>query len=92
VSYVITITQVETVKATVRGQWTVVNERPYTNSEMNDAYTTKEGDPPLKREYGYAPDREGEKEVFTKLFEQTLDQIDLPAIIIAANNIKGGVA
>jgi len=73
-SYRIVIEKIEVVEEMERGQHTVIGEEPV--ADRTD----------YRKVYGYAPDRLTKKERTTKLFEQTLDEIDIPKFVIAANS------
>lgn len=92
--YKITITKVESVELIERGEWTIVEERPWTEEELGVERSAKYGDwqeflkqNPLKEVYGYAQGRSAIKEVETEVLKQTVETLDLSAVIKAINGI-----
>lgn len=87
--YEITIKEIKSVTKVERGEHTVIEERPYTQKELDDAnafyreHSAKE----IKRIYGYAPDREVTSEVTSEIIKQRVESIDLVAVIKAINGI-----
>lgn len=90
-AYKITISKIETVTKIKRGEYCVVNERLITQAEIDEAnYHDKQtllSDKgfPMKREYGYPGNVEYTENVDTKVFEQTVDALDVKAVIGAIN-------
>lgn len=92
--YKITITKIETVQSTEQGDYTIIDKRPWTEKELDEEKSRAYGDGksfleknPLKEIRGYAPARSVEKAVETKVLKQTIEQLDLPAVIKAINNL-----
>jgi hypothetical protein len=90
--YVVTIKEIEDVPHTERGSWTVIDKRPWTTHEMAEEsglHNTDRflKDNPLKEVLGYAPDRETRKIVETELLRQTVETLDLAAVIKAVNGL-----
>lgn len=85
----ITIKEIKTVTKLVRGEHTVIDERPYTDDELSDCgmYRAAGKDGETKRVYGYAPDREEDVKIDREIFSQTVEDLDLPAVIKAINKI-----
>lgn len=93
-SYKITITKVETNAVTKRGDFTTVEKRPWTEKELNEEMSSHYGDRatfleknPLKPVLDYAPSWQGIETVETKVLEQTVETLDLAAVIKAINNL-----
>lgn len=90
--YEITITKVEEVTVTKNGPWTVVDTVPWTTSNMGDE-TLYGGVQqflecnPLKEIKGYAPSVQVTETVRTEVLKQSVDQLDLAAVIKAVNNL-----
>lgn len=92
-SYLITITKIETTTKTENGPWTVIDRRPWTDEELAKA-TPFYGDKgeflktnPLKEVQGYAPNREVQSTKDTQIFTQKVEELDLAAVIKAINGI-----
>jgi len=92
--YKITITRIDERKTTKRGQWTVVDKRPWKEAELDkdgvfsenrEHFLQKE---PLKEVFGYTPDVEAAEVVTTTLLEQTVENLDLVDVIKAVNGIQ----
>ncbi len=95
-SYKITITRTDHVKGTERGPYTVIARVPWTDADFkgsasgyqaNGGVLEKE---PLREIRDYAPSFEVVKPVDTQLLAQTVDELDLVAVIKAINGIQGG--
>lgn len=91
-SYKIIITRIEQEKQEKDGEWTVIDNRPWTEKELAESarYSREEEfakTTPLKEIRGYAPPREVIVNVDVKVLEQTVDTLDLAAVIKAINNI-----
>jgi len=85
-SLTITIKEVKTVTKVVRGEHTVIDQKQekkeYPNiGDSGDSHTI------MKNVYGYAPDREEEVIIETKIFEQTVDSMNLQDVIRAINGL-----
>lgn len=90
--YHVTLTKVEYRTVTRKGEWGTVDERPWTQKELDDnakAYNQQDflEKNPLKKVYGYKPDIADVEPKETKVLEQTLEDIDLPAVIKALNGL-----
>jgi hypothetical protein len=94
-AFKITITRVEEKTVTRRGEHKLLEKRPWTQAELSDerGYAFREDrskfldGTPLKEIYGYAPSFEATETVEVKLLEQTVEAIDLAAVIKAINNL-----
>ena len=87
--YKITIEKVTQNKKLVKGDWVIVDQRPYTNADMKDSFSGTSYEGKTKSVYGYLEDKEVEVDSTIKVLEQTVDDIDLVSVIKAINNIKG---
>lgn len=92
--YKITITKVEEVEAKEDGQWTIVEKRPWTEKELGNAISSAYGDGkefvasnPLKEVRDYAPARVVSKQIETEVLKQTVESLDLAAVIKAVNGL-----
>lgn len=90
--YKIVITKVATAKEIRRGEWTVVENRPWTSAEIAaaaEAYVPKSfvEKTPTKAIYGYTPEREATVQTEIEVLKQTVDALDLAAVIKAVNNL-----
>lgn len=92
--YKITITKIEERTVTKRGEFTLVNERPWTEEELNKEMASHYGDRqeflkdnPLKKIRDYAPSWQGIEQVETEVLKQTVETLDLAAVIKAVNGI-----
>lgn len=91
--YKITITKTTERKTTMRGDYAVIDERPWTAKELSeerDNFQSTESfleRTPLRKVYGYQPDYEATETVETEVLKQTVDDLDLPAVIKAVNRI-----
>jgi hypothetical protein len=90
-SYKITITKLESIEVTRKGDWCVVDKRPWTEAELGEEVANHYGNKagfleknPLKEVRDYAPSWKG---VETKVLEQTVENIDLAAVIKAVNGL-----
>lgn len=93
-SYQITIKKIEQVKVTRRGEYGVIDKRPWTDQElaeeMSSMYRGKEQfleKNPLRQVMGYQPNREEVEDKETKVLEQTVESLDLAAVIKAVNGL-----
>lgn len=82
-SYEITITKTETQRIWCGGEWTTIEERPLTEKEAANTFTT--GRSQLKTIYGYTPKIVKYEPVTNEIYKQTIPEIDLPAVIRAVN-------
>lgn len=91
--YSIVITKIEEKTVTKHGEYNTIDERPWTNEDFNkdkSAYQKPEvflAANPLKRIFGYAPSWEGVEIEETQLLKQTVDELDLTAVIKAINGL-----
>jgi len=89
-SYEIIIKRKETKPVRKRGEHTVIEKVPWTDAEIEkrseNYYNTREMDP-MRLVYGYAPDYDGLETVETELLKQTVDELDLSAVIKAINGL-----
>ena len=90
--YEIKITKIESVRETRQGQWTVVNKVPWTRESIDgemlygslEKFLEKS---PLKEVFGYADPTERVTEEKTEILAQTVDTLDIPAVIKAINGL-----
>jgi hypothetical protein len=92
IKYKITITKIETVETKVANHWVVLDKRPWTDKDFEDRSTRYDGHSffdktPLKEVMGYAPEKTVSEQVKTKVLIQTVDDLDLPAVIKAINKL-----
>lgn len=90
--YEITIKEVGQVTQMVKGVWEVVENRPWTAKELHDsAQYSHESDftdkHPLKEVRAYTPDRETIVNVDKEIYRQSVDELDLAAVIKAVNKL-----
>lgn len=92
--YKVTIEEIEEVEVTERGEHTVIDERPWTESEVKEEnrFGTQSAEKyveknPVKRIYGYAPDRKKIQENRREILVQTVNEMDVPAVIKAVNGL-----
>jgi hypothetical protein len=79
-SYRITITRIETVMKKLGQEWRVTGEEPmYPGSPEQAAIK--------KQTWGYTPEIEKETAEETEVLKQTVQNIDLAAVIKAINNL-----
>jgi hypothetical protein len=82
-----TVTQIE------RGQWALLEKRPWTDKELADASPSYSGKEkfletnPLKEVNGYRPEREVLAVEETEILKQTVETLDLAAVIKAINGL-----
>jgi hypothetical protein len=83
--YIITVERVSENKVNELGGWTIIEKRPLTKKEADDAWEHQRKD--LKEVYGYPPAREIIKTTTVKVFEQVVSEpaFDLKAVIMAVN-------
>ena len=87
----ITIVEKRTVTKRVRGKHGVIGERPVEQEDVKDVWDeAREAykDGRMIRVHGYAPDREEEVEEEYEVLKQTVEHLDLVAVIRAINEIK----
>ena len=91
--YIVTVREVSEITSIERGDYTVIDKRPWTEGELANAGFGRSDAPfflkesPLKEIRGYAPDRETVKTVETELLRQTVETLDLTAVIMAVNGL-----
>ena len=86
--YTITIEKTETKRKLVQGDWVIIEQRPWTQKEMDEAFGQFDPKPhPLKEIRGYPPAREQNVMKTSQVFQQTIEDIDLSAVIMAVNNL-----
>lgn len=93
--YKITITRITDRKQLQKGDWTIVDQRPWTAEEVSEETRKMYGESardilkekPLKQVYGYTPDREVVVNVETEVLKQTVETLDLAAVIKAVNGL-----
>ena len=90
--YIVTVREVSEIASIEQGAYVVIDKRPWTEGELanasfgqSDERFLKEN--PLKEIRGYAPDRETVKTVETELLRQTVETLDLTALIMAVNGL-----
>jgi hypothetical protein len=93
-SYKITITKIESKVVKRKGNWTTVDQRPWTDEELSHEFSQHYGNKqgfleknPLKEIRGYAPPVDGIETEETKILEQTVNELDLAAVIKAVNDL-----
>jgi hypothetical protein len=92
----ITIEEIKTTKVMQDGPWVVVDRVPWTNADINEKTSRLYGESeegliakePLHEIRGYAPQREVAEKTTTKIYEQTVEGINLPEVIIAINQLR----
>lgn len=92
--YKITITKIETKTVTKRGDYTIIDKRPWTDAELSEALSSHYGDRkdfltknPLKEVRNYAPSWQGVENEETEVLKQTVETLDLAAVIKAVNGL-----
>lgn len=87
----ITIKETTTTRKLVRGAWLVVEKRPYTNKELSESNSwfadKEEAKKEIKDIMGYAPDREQDVTSEREILKQSVDDLDLAAVIRAVNKL-----
>jgi len=93
-SYQIVIIKKETRTVTKRGEYTVIDKRPWTDAELSEAMASHYGDKqdflskhPLKEVRDYAPSWQGVESNEIEILRQTVDDLDIPAVIKAVNGL-----
>lgn len=90
--YEIVITKVEEVTTTKNGAWTIVDTVPWTMENLSGEslyggiqqfLETN----PIKEVRGYAPPQQVIETVKTEMLKQTVENLDLAAVIKAVNNL-----
>ncbi len=91
--YEITIKKIDTKTVTKRGDYSVVDTRPWTTKELADESYHREAVAhflernPVKEIRDYAPDWQGLETTQTEILKQTVETIDLAAVIKAINGL-----
>ena len=85
--YKITIERKITEKKMVRGDYEILEKRPYTKEECNAAAYGENFEKELKSIYGYGESYEKEITTEVKVFEQTVEDMDIEEVILAVNGI-----
>lgn len=90
--YEIIIRKTETVFVTKKGEWTIVARLPWTNEQIDAKVLYQDADAfvrenPLREVYDYAPAREVIERRETELLKQTVDELDMAAVIRAINKL-----
>jgi hypothetical protein len=92
--YKITITKIETKTVTKRGDYTIIDKRPWTDKELSEALSSHYGDKkdflaknPLKEVRDYAPSWQGVENEEIEVLKQTVETLDLAAVIKAVNGL-----
>lgn len=93
-SYKITIIKTEEITERQQSNRTeVVDKRPWTDDELAKASTYYGGEQkfletnPMKEVWGYPPSRDVLTEKETEVLKQTVDELDLAAVIKAINKL-----
>lgn len=84
-SYEITITKTEVREVESGEEWTTLEKRPLTEAEAELTFSTLRSQ--LKTVYGYTPKIIKSEAVTIEIYRQTMQAIDLPAIIRAVNKM-----
>lgn len=83
--HIITITRIESITTTEQGEWGVIDtvEEPRNQEYVreNEQMTR------IKEVHGYRPERSVTKNQAVKIYEQTTEELNLPAVIKAINGI-----
>ena len=87
--YKITIEKIEEETVTVKGDWKIVGEKPYTEDDMKTSYDSESYKGEAKNVYGYLDDKQVIRNKEVQVLEQTVENIDLVAVIKAINGIEG---
>src|ERR1043166_8448964 len=93
--YEITIKKISTVTKLAKGEWVIIETRPYTaeelaeaNQEFRQSYSEKPDAFALKEVRGYTPEREVTEEVESEIFKQRSENLDLKKVIGAINGLE----
>lgn len=87
--YVITIIKRETVIKKAGGDWKVVSQAYPSEEDLAMLFAGRERAAVQPKDvYGYTPEIEKEVAVETKVFEQTVDELDLIGVIAAVNDME----
>lgn len=74
----------ETVKTT---EWAHIGDRPYTNDDLKDSHNPDSYAGDLKNIWGDKPIEKTETKT-VKMYEQTIDDIELREVILAFNGLR----
>jgi len=85
--YKITIEKIEITKQTVRGEYGVIDKRPYTKEEVENSHDADQLKGKIKEVWGIKHNVEKTVKTEQMILEQTVDDLDLIAIVKAINNI-----
>lgn len=90
--YKIVINRIEKEQVEERGEWRVIDKRPWTAAELSDAAPFAQTESfaaknPLKEICGYTPSRTVTREIDVKVLEQTVETLDIAAVIKAINGL-----
>lgn len=94
-TFKIVITRVEEKAVRRNGPHALLEKRPWTKEELDDrhGFAFRESrekfldGTPLKEVYGYAPPVDVVESVETQVLQQTVENLDLPAVIKAINKL-----
>ena len=87
-SFQIKITEKKTVTKMVRGSWVILGQTPVTKKDLEEcAFASEKFDSLLKEKRGYAPTREDDVEVEIEILKQTVEELDIAAVIRAVNKL-----
>jgi len=95
-SYKIMVTRVETEEYERRGEHELIAERPLTNEDMEDAYhngelvTEANKNGGMIKVYGNTESYMDERTKEIVVYTQDVQNLNLPAVILAVNNLEGG--
>tara|TARA_R110000772_G_scaffold5454_8_gene19535 strand:+ start:5390 stop:5650 length:261 start_codon:yes stop_codon:yes gene_type:complete len=85
--YKITIEEIKTATKVVRGDWKIIDKRPYTKDEsLHSHLPIDKGE--IKEVMGYTPNTEQEITTTTEVFSQTVATLSMNDVIKAINNIS----
>jgi hypothetical protein len=88
--YEIIVNKIEKATRTVQGDWCVVEQRPYTDAEVEKANREWRGNREKVTEtrdiYGYAPPKTIQEELKRQVYRQEVDEVELGALIKAVND------
>ncbi len=82
----ITIEKITSVPVMQRGQWVVIEKRPYTNAELEDI-PRRDLAPDMKEVMGYAPDRMGNETKVEEVYSQIVEELEITDVISAVNGL-----
>lgn len=85
--YKITVTKIEKLTVTRRGEWRVIDKRPYTQEEVTQ-FCAGADSTEIKEVMGYTPDREVVEENEIEMLSQVVEDLDFTEVVKAVNQIK----